>query len=345
MTPLPSQSKAELDKLRQENERLQAELKRLKQQQIQQIQDSKFATTGNLAAGLAHEINNPICFIDGNLSHAQQYSALLLEIIEAYGDRLPVPDPALAAMLDEIDVDFIRKDFPRLMASMRAGSRRIRNVVTSLRTFANLDAAHIKTVDLHRNLDSALNLLNHRLLGGSNPGRDAPPINLIRHYRELPPVECYPGPLNQVFFNVLNNAIDAIERRFEQHRDSRSPSHETVLNDHANDPANDPAKNKALEGTLTLATAWNREQDWVEVTIQDNGDGIDEGDRPHIFDPFFSTKPIGHGIGLGLTEAHQVVVEHHNGHIDVETASGQGTTLMLKIPVVCYKSCPRSGNT
>ena len=323
-SPISSRSSSELDVLRRENEQLKAEVDALRRQQLEQIQRSKLANTGSLAAGLAHEINNPICVIHGNIAHAQQYSRLLLEILDAYGDRLPIPDPALAAMLDEVDLEFIRHDFPRLMESMRVGSKRIRGVVSSLRTFANLDAAHLKTIDLHRNLDSALSLLNHRLLE-TNRCPTAPRINVVRHYRELPPVECYPGLINQVFFNVVNNAIDAIQRRFQRSqpvlpKDDQPPTC----------PLTHPFPNG---GQLELGTLWDEDKNWVEVTVRDDGDGIAEGDRSRIFDPFFSTKPIGQGIGLGLTETHQVIVEHHRGKIELDTIPTQGTTLTLKIPV------------
>ncbi|MGD1851019.1 MAG: sensor histidine kinase [Cyanophyceae cyanobacterium] len=341
ITRLSSQSQGELDTARRENERLQTENQRLqgeldalKRQQLEQIQRSKLANTGNLAAGLAHEINNPICFIHGNLIHAQQYASLLLEIVEAYGDRLPVADPALAAMLDEVDIEFIREDFPRLMASMREGSKRIRGVVSSLCTFANLDAAHLKKVDLHRNLDSALRLLNHRLLDLGQVSSSME-INVIRHYRELPPVECYPGLINQVFSNVVNNAIDAICRRFSVFDEkSQGRLQDTLLDIGSFEKSPKEAAISILSGgQLELETRWNEENNWVEVTVRDDGDGIVEKNRDRIFDPFFTTKPVGQGIGLGLTETRHVIVDHHHGQIELDTVPDQGTTLTLKIPV------------
>ncbi|MEM6501820.1 MAG: ATP-binding protein [Cyanobacteria bacterium P01_C01_bin.89] len=341
VTRLSSQSQTDLDQLRRDNEhletenrQLQEELNALRKQQLEQIQRSKLANTGSLAAGLAHEINNPICFIHGNLIHAQQYASLLLEIVEAYGDRLPVPDPALAAMLDEVDIEFIREDFPRLMASMREGSKRIRGVVSSLRTFANLDAAHLKKVDLHRNLDSALRLLNHRLLdlGQCSSSME---INVVRHYRELPPVECYPGLINQVFSNVVNNAIDAIYRRFGLlDGESQESLEHGPLDIQSFEKSPKEAAMAALSGgQLELETRWNQEENWVEVTVRDDGDGIAEDNRDRIFDPFFTTKPVGQGIGLGLTETRQVIVEHHRGQIELDTTPARGTALTLKIPV------------
>ncbi|MEM9772625.1 MAG: ATP-binding protein [Cyanobacteria bacterium P01_D01_bin.73] len=339
VTRLSNQPQAELervhdenDRLRAENEKLKAALQEAEKLQLDQIQRSKLASMGSLAAGLAHEINNPICFIHGNLVHAQQYSSLLLEIVEAYGDRLPSPDPALAAMLDEIEIDFIREDFPRLMQSMREGSKRIRGVVSSLRTFANLDASDLKTVDLHRNLDSVLQLLNHRLLDLEQLS-SLPEINVIRHYRELPAVECYPGLINQVLFNVIDNAIDAIYRRFGASRKCKPPADADTSQADIGEKGEPGQPSVPAKGQLELETRWDEAKNWVEITVRDDGDGIAEDDRDRIFDPFFSTKPVGQGIGLGLTEAHQVIIEHHRGRIELETTPAGGAAFTLKIPV------------
>lgn len=265
--------------------------------QLQLVQTEKMSSLGELVGGLAHEINNPISFIYGNLGYVDQYVSDLIYLVKYYQEKYPqeVADVDMEEKIEELE--FVIEDLPKLLISMKSGAERIRELVVSLRNFSRLDEADLKTVDLHEGLENTLLMLNYRL----QHCRLEDDIKITKHYGDLPEVECYPAQLNQVFMNVLDNAID-------------------VLSDES-----------ILHPEITLSTRVLDSQ-WVQLSIADNGPGIEEAIQSKLFDPFFTTKPIGQGTGLGLAIAYQVV-QQHEGQIQVISAPGQGTTIQIELPV------------
>ena len=274
---------------------LSSALRRLQQAQVQLLQTEKMSSLSQLVAGVAHEINNPISFIQGNLAPAQAYVDSLMTILTAYQKEHLQPSPQLQAAIEEADLAFIEEDFPQLLESMSTGTRRVSNIVESLRTFSNLDESETKTSDLHKGIESALLLLASRL--GRTESR--PAIEVIRQYGDLPKVYCYPGQMNQVFMGLLTNAIDALAS-------SSNP-------------------------TLTIVTKEVR--DHIQIQIQDNGAGMDQQVQEKIFDPFFTTKPVGSGMGLGLSMSYQIVTMNHKGTLSCVSTPGEGTTFTVIIPM------------
>ncbi|MDY6781680.1 MAG: PAS domain S-box protein [Cyanobacteriota bacterium] len=292
--------KAAEDRMRQQTQELERTLHQLRKTQAQLVQIEKMSSLGQLVAGIAHEINNPINFIHGNLVHTDQYVRELLGLLALYQQAYPQPVPEIEAEAEALDIDFLVEDLSKLLSSMKMGSDRIRQIVLSLRNFSRLDEAEMKPVDLHEGLDSSLLVLQHRLKAKSN----CPEIQLLRDYGNLPPVECYAGQLNQAVVNLLANAIDALE---------------------------DASLTEPPQIRLrTRATANN----WVEIAIADNGSGIPEAIQNKLFDPFFTTKPVGKGTGLGLSICYQIVVEKHGGHLSCISSSGRGTEFIIEIPIV-----------
>ncbi|MEM6836083.1 MAG: PAS domain-containing protein [Cyanobacteria bacterium P01_C01_bin.120] len=288
---------------RQQAADLKATLAELQRTQSQLVQTEKMSSLGQLVAGVAHEINNPVSFIDGNVTHAAEYAHDLLTLIERYQTTYPAPPAALANLIEEIDLDFLSADFPRLLESMQIGAERIKNIVMSLRTFSRMDEADIKAVDLHDGLESTIMILQHRLKANG----DRPQILLERDYGDLPLVECYAGKLNQVFMNLISNAIDALEEQITAGNQSASP-------------------------TIAVKTAVLPSED-IYIAIADNGAGIPEKKRHRIFEPFYTTKPIGKGTGIGLSISYQIITEHHCGSLSCDSHIGQGTTFHIKIPL------------
>ena len=291
-------------RVQQRTAELSEALSGLKQAQTHLIQQEKMSSLGQLVAGVAHEINNPVNFIHGNLDHAKIYIQDLLGLIKLYQRYCPQPHPEIAAEAEAIDISFIEEDLPHLLASMQMGTNRIREIVLSLRNFSRLDEAEIKPVDVHSGLDSTLLILGHRLKASGN----RPAIEVIKQYGELPLVECYPGPLNQVFMNILANAIDALEEQF----------HQTAI-----------AHTPKIWIQTTLIDSGQR----VELQLADNGPGIPADLRPKIFDYMFTTKTTNKGTGLGLSISHQIVVEKHGGTLHCESEAGQGTQFRVTLPV------------
>jgi signal transduction histidine kinase len=271
------------------------------------IQSEKMSSLGQLVAGIAHEINNPVNFIYGNLFPAEQYMQDLLELIHAYQAHYPNPLPAIQNTVEAIDLAFVESDLPRLLSSIRMGAERIRQIVSSLRTFSRLDEAECKAVDIHEGIDSTLVILENRLKATS----EHPGIRVIKQYGDLPLVECYAGQLNQVFMNILVNALDALEEH-DQHR-----SHQEI----------DQAPSSIVIRTQKI------DPDRVAVHIADNGPGMPEAVKQRIFDPFFTTKPIGKGTGIGMSISYQIITENHGGTIRCFSTPQQGTELVIEIPL------------
>ncbi|MCV3215401.1 hybrid sensor histidine kinase/response regulator [Plectonema radiosum NIES-515] len=273
-------------------------LENLKQAQLHLVQGEKMAALGQLVAGIAHEINNPVNFIHGNLTYVKQYTQDLLEFVQLYQKHYPNPVDEIRKRAKDLDLEFLQGDLVKILGSMAMGSDRIRDLVLSLRNFSRLDESELKPVDIHAGIDSTLVILQHRLKGRP----DFPAIEIIKDYKQLPEVECYPSQLNQVFMNILSNAIDALE------------------------------ESAIASPTITIRTS-AIDTNWVTVCIADNGVGIPEPIRSKLFDPFFTTKPVGKGTGLGLSISYQIVTEKHGGNIECHSTAGQGTEFVVRIPM------------
>lgn len=314
--------------LEDKNAHLEQTLQDLKATQSQLIQTEKMSSLGQLVAGLAHEINNPLSFIQSNLLHAQGYMQHLLEMLHLYQSHVPEL-PAAREKAEDLGLEFIQDDLPKLLGSMQVGTQRIGEIVRSLRVFARLDESEIKSVDLHEGLDSTLLLLNSRLRGTSNRAD----IRIVREYGDLPLVECYAGQINQVFINLLSNAIDALEAMREQADCSRSDARQDQSPAYCIDWAKDllPAEQDEIP------TIWIRthllEGSRVSVCIADNGTGISTDVQQRIFDPFFTTKPVGRGTGLGLSICHQIITERHGGTLKCTSYPAEGSEFCLEIPL------------
>ncbi|MEG4394330.1 PAS domain-containing protein [Microcoleus sp. BROC3] len=287
---------------REKAQQLEQTLEYLKNAQSQLIQAEKMSSIGQMVAGVAHEINNPVNFIYGNIIPAAQYASDLLNLIELYQQHYPEPVPEIAQELAEVEVDFIADDFPKIMASMQEGANRIKQIVLSLRNFSRLDEKERKVIDIHEGIESTLVILQHRLQ--SQPKR--PEIQLIKNYGKLPKVECYPAQLNQVFMNLLLNAIDAVEES----------------------SANCTCKVNQIR-IVTEVSSRNQ----VCVRIADSGPGICPEVQSRMFDPFFTTKPIGRGTGLGLSISYQIVKDTHGGKLECHSEVGRGTEFAIELPI------------
>ncbi|BAS58894.1 response regulator receiver sensor signal transduction histidine kinase [Leptolyngbya boryana NIES-2135] len=290
----------EIEERRQTEAKLKEALLDLRHTQTQLVQAEKMSSLGRLVAGIAHEINNPISFIYGNLRHTHQYAQELIELLQLYQRKFPTSDSEIQAKSEEADLEFMLNDFPKLLASMKVGIERIREIVLSLRVFSRLDEAGLKEVDIHQGLDSTLTLLEHRLKANSQASN----IEVIKDYGNLPLVECYAGQLNQVFMNILNNAIDAL--------------------------LEEPQK-QAIP-TIRISTRVTDDQH-ISIRIKDNGAGITVDIIQQIFDPFFTTKPVGVGTGMGLAISYQIVVERHQGILECRSRPGEGTEFLIQIPL------------
>ncbi|MDA0266081.1 MAG: ATP-binding protein [Cyanobacteria bacterium] len=288
-------------------DRVQTLMREQGQTQAQLFQSEKMASLGQLVAGVAHEINNPANFIHGNLTHFRDYAHQLLRILQLYNTHYPEPVPEIQDALEDADVEFLQTDIPKMLTSMEMGTDLIRQIVLSLRNFSRLDEADAKAVDLHEGIDNTLLILQHRLK--ERPER--PAIQVVKQYDPLPLVECYPGQINQVFMNVVANAIDAIE--------------EAGANQSYQDWATHP-------GQITIRTR-PMAGNWVEINITDNGKGMSTQTLKRLFDPFFTTKPVGKGTGIGMAISHQIITEGHSGTLNITSQPGQGTEVAIGIPV------------
>ena len=329
-----------LEQTRKQAEELTQAFRELQRSQDQLIQREKMAALGQLVAGVAHEINNPVNFIYGNLSHVSEYTQDLLNLLNLYQRYYPNPVPQIQEQVEAIDVEFISNDLPKTLASMKMGSDRIRQLVLSLRTFSRLDEAQMKSVDLHEGIDNTLLILQHRLKANT----DLPDIEVIKEYGDLPPVECYPAQLNQVFLNILSNGIDAIEdglgaspsmapTRAEDNGKGFLSMDRQQENFYRPLPMTHNQLPKIRIRTSAIGDRERGTADRVLIRISDNGPGIPEEVRSRIFDPFFTTKPIGRGTGLGLSISYQIVVEKHRGQLRCIALPEQGTEFQIEIPI------------
>ncbi|MFB2977625.1 CBS domain-containing protein [Microseira sp. BLCC-F43] len=306
--------------LRQQTQQLERALHELQNTQAHLIQTEKMSSLGQMVAGVAHEINNPVSFIHGNLPYATEYVQGLLRLVQLYQQQYPHPGEAIQMQAEAIDLNFLLDDLPKLLASMHLGAERIRQIVLSLRSFSRLDEAEMKPVDLHEGIDSTLLILQNRLRPqGVSRKRgtlaEHPGILVIKEYGDLPLVDCYAGQLNQVFMNILSNAIDALE-------------------EDSGDRVQDASPDDSLDSSPQIRIRTEViNSDWVGIRIADNGPGMTESVRQKLFDPFFTTKPVGKGTGLGLSISYKIVVEKHGGRLNCVSALGQGTEFMIEIPI------------
>lgn len=275
------------------SQELEQALQNLQSMQAQLVESEKMSALGVMVAGVAHEINNPISFIYGNLTHVEEYVKDLFNLLECYQKYCLNFAPELQAEIEASELDFIKEDFPKLLNSMTVGAERITKIILSLRNFSHLDESEIKQVDIHDGLDSTLMILQNKFKAQSNPE-----IQIIKEYGNLPRVECYGRQLNQVFMNIFINAIDALEK-------SSNPQIKIIT-----------------ESQQSLAI----------IRITDNGMGIPPQVQQKIFNPFFTTKPVGKGTGLGLSTSYQIIVNKHHGKLQCHSTPGIGTEFVIMLP-------------
>jgi signal transduction histidine kinase len=301
---LASQAAISLENARLYQEAQQA-FTHLKQAQIKIVQSEKMSALGNLVAGVAHEINNPVGFLVGNIQPALDYIKDLFGLLDLYQQKYPQLDPEIEEEIENIDLDYIREDLPKLIGSMREGVKRIRDISTSLRTFSRADTNYPVACNIHDGIDSTIMILKHRLKANDT----RPEIKVIREYGNLPQVECYAGQLNQVFMNLLSNAIDALEE------------------------SNQGRPYAGIANQITIKTEIDGDKKQAVIRIKDNGVGMSEAVREKIFDDLFTTKGVGQGTGLGLAIARHIVVEKHGGTIEVNSVLREGTEFAIVLPL------------
>jgi PAS domain S-box-containing protein len=306
--------------LRKQATQLEQTLRELQQTQSQLIQSEKMSSLGQLVAGVAHEINNPINFIYANLIHTDEYTKELLHLIRLYQQHDSQSVPEIAAVVENLDLDFLQEDLPKMLSSMKAGADRIREIVLLLRNFSRLDEAEVKAVNLHEGIDSTLLILQNRLK--EKLGR--PAIEVIKEYGNLPQIECSAGQLNQVFINIISNAIDALEESMGNSQKVMREREQSTC--YPLPIPHDPSPKIWIRTEV-------QDNHQVVVRIADNGLGMTEEVRQKLFDPFFTTKPVGSGTGLGLSISYQIVVKKHGGSLQCISAPGQGAEFAIAIPI------------
>ena len=303
---LYEQSRTAAQVAQEKAQQLEATVAELQQTQLQLVQSEKMSSIGQMVAGVAHEINNPITFIHGNLKYVQSYTEELNQLIQLYQQEYSNPSTTIKDAINEIDVDFVLEDLPKILESMAMGTHRIREIVLSLKNFSRLDQADFKAVDIHEGIDSTLLILQHRL----KPSDTFSGVEIIKDYGDLPPIECYPGQLNQVFMNVLVNGIDALE-------EAESKETNRLL---------------SCSAKITIHTQ-QIDANHIRIRIVDNGPGVPSSLQTKLFDPFFTTKSVGKGTGLGLSISYQIITERHGGTLRCLSEPGQGTAFVIDIPI------------
>jgi two-component system NtrC family sensor kinase len=312
LTTVEAQVAQRTSELTAANRELESTLADLKKAQSNLIQAEKMSSLGQLVAGIAHEINNPVNFIHGNLTYLRRYIKELMTFIEVVLECQPELTEVVADKLDEeIDLEFVQTDLPKLIKSMEVGTSRIRNIVLSLRNFSHMDEAELKFVDIHQGIDDTLLILAHRLKFQFGLYE----IQVIKDYGDLPLINCYGGQLNQVLINVLANAIDALEESVQK----IDPPYPVC-----------PCHQPYIKIETRLINSG-----WVQIKVSDNGLGVPEEIQSQIFDPFFTTKPVGKGTGMGMAISYQIIVEKHKGYLEFTSTPDQGTEFVIKIPVNC----------
>ncbi|MEM7794095.1 MAG: ATP-binding protein, partial [Cyanobacteria bacterium P01_C01_bin.118] len=296
---LYEQSRQAAQLAQEKAQQLTTTLETLQQTQLQLIQSEKMSGIGQMMAGVAHEINNPVTFIYGNLEFVQEYVKDLMDLVNLYQQECLTPSTALQTAIETVELPFLLEDLPNTLNSMAVGTERIRDIVLSLKNFARSDQAEYKSVNIHDGIDSTLLILRHRL----KANHSFPGIEVVKHYGDLPSITCYPSQLNQVFMNLLANAIDVLE-----------------------------VPPLAKSPTITIYTQ-QLNSDRIQIRIADNGPGIAAKIRNKLFDPFFTTKDVGKGTGLGLSISYQIITERHNGSLECRTEVGQGTAFVIEIPI------------
>ncbi|MGJ5628368.1 hybrid sensor histidine kinase/response regulator [Nostoc sp. CALU 1950] len=283
-------------------------LEQLQQTQLQMIQSEKMSTLGQMVAGIGHEINNPVGFIGGNISYIEEYVNNLLRLVSLQQQKLAQLDPEIQELVEEIDLEYLTEDLPKLLSSMRQGITRLKDISLSLRTFTRTDISSQVEFQIHQGIDSTLMLLKHRLKGNG----DRPKIQVVTQYGELPAISCYPGQLNQVFMNIIANAVDAFDELDQNYSDQNIT---------------------AYPNTITITTSVDSQQQTVTICIQDNGPGMLAEVQARIFEQSFTTKAVGKGTGLGLAISHQIIVEKHNGQVKCLSIPGEGTKFIITLPI------------
>ncbi|MEM6254221.1 MAG: response regulator [Cyanobacteria bacterium P01_D01_bin.156] len=296
------------DKVAERTSKLQHALKQLEHSKLQLVQQEKMSALGQLVAGVAHELNNPINFIHGNLHYVKIYIHNLLALVSSYQKLYPETRHEIEDIAEELDTEFAKTDLPNILDSMKIGTERIRQIVLSLRNFSRIDEADFKAVDIHEGIDSTLMILQLRLK--AKPER--PAIQVIRDYDNLSPVECYPGQLNQAFMNILANAIDALEE---------ASAHKTFQEIDEN------------PNQITIRTSMF-DSKWIKISISDNGIGMSESVQARIFEPFFTTKSVGSGTGMGMPISYQIITEQHCGKLNCFSKPNAGTEFTIQIPAL-----------
>ncbi len=306
------------DRYRLQTNKLEETLANLKQTQSQLIQSEKMSGLGQLVAGIAHEINNPVNFIAGNVCPAEQYASDLLTLVGHYQEEYATPSDTIQNMIEEVDLEFLSEDFPRLLSSIKVGAQRITQIVVALRTFSHLDEADRKPADIQLGIESTLMVLQHRLKAQSV----RPEIEVFTDFCSLPLIDCAPRALNQAFMNILINAIDALDEHYTSLVKCQLSLNPTAQAELACD----------WHPQIKISTELSSTQE-VAITIADNGSGIPQDIQDRIFDPFFTTKPVGKGTGLGLSTSHTIVTQQHGGRLTVVSSPEGGTKFVIKLPL------------
>ncbi|NEO84126.1 MAG: response regulator [Spirulina sp. SIO3F2] len=292
-------------KVDERTKQLNQTVEQLKQSQLQVIQSEKLSSLGQLVAGIGHEINNPISFVDGNLEHLEDYIDDLIEHLDLYEEEIPESPTAVAEHAEDIDLPYLREDLPQVLQSMRVGTQRIVNISHSLRVFARADQTNKVLFNVEDGLKSTLLILNHRLKANN----ERPEFQIHCDFGNVPELKCYPGQLNQVFMNLLANAIDALDEQI----------------------ATAPTANLAPQ--ITIRTSQLDEKNCLKIQISDNGPGMSAQTQAQVFDYMFTTKPVGKGTGLGLSICQQIIAQQHGGKLTVQSELGQGTTFTIVLPL------------